>query len=519
MKTRKTILSVLIIAALLVSLAACTSVTSNPTTASTTAGGATAATTSGAAATTQLAKVSLHFITRALSNSKEDNDVLAVLKKKFNADIKWEMKPSEKYTDTTAVIISSGDYPDMLEAWFSAGSIVEVPLLYEEGTIIGLNKLLEKYGPNILKSRPFKENWLYMDDGERAAIPCRFVDVPEQTFMIRQDWLDKLGMKMPKTLDELKAVAKAMTFNDPDGNGKNDTIGLAGTANTKSFTDGTFAIAMGAYDNFYDWAEVNGKYEPWEIREATMKAVKWYRECYQEGIVEKDFMVMTREQYLERKNLGQYGIERWWTTHLTPASPWWRAYTESVKGVKPAILAPVHAEGYKGVFPYKNSKESGKGASLLIFSTCKNPDRVVSLIDYLATDEGADLATFGPEGVAWEVKDNTIVMKSGLTEEQKLQAGVGAYSVVFWKNVFKRDANQLIKDALVSVPVNYATIMNFAAYTGDTSALTSLRNAELVSMIVDPNVNVEERFAAYRKEWLAKGGQDYLNYINNNLKK
>lgn len=516
------ILIILILAMLLTTLAACSGTGTTTTTTGTTK--ATTGTTTGGTTTQGTTappeKVSLYFITRALSNNKEDNATLDYIKEKFNVDLKWEMKPSEKYSDTTALIISSGDYPDMLECWFAAGSIVEVPLLYEDGIIIGLNELLTERGPNIEKARPYEENWLWMEDGERAAIPCRFVDVPEQTFMIRQDWLDSLGMQMPTTLDELKSVAAAMTFDDPDGNGKDDTIGLAGSANTNSFSSSTFSIALGAYDETFDWKEVNGQYEPWQIREGTMKAIQWYRDCFQEGIVEKDFMVMTREQYLERKNLGQYGIERWWTTHLTDGSPWWRAYMESVEGVDPAILPPVHADGYKGTFPWNNSKESGKGASLVIFSTSEQPERVIDIIDFLATDEGADIATFGPEGIAWEVVDNKIVIKPNLTEEEKLAAGVGAYSVVFWKNIFKRDSTRWIDDAVAALtPVNYNLVMNFPAYTGDTSALGSLSNAEIVAMIVEPNVNVEQRFAAFRAEWLAKGGQDYIDYITDNMNK
>ena len=44
--------------------------------------------------------------------------------------------------------------------------------------------------------------------------------------LIRTDWLRKVGMQAPTTWDQLEAVAKAFTTQDPDGNGKNDTYGL-----------------------------------------------------------------------------------------------------------------------------------------------------------------------------------------------------------------------------------------------------------------------------------------------------
>ena len=54
--------------------------------------------------------------------------------------------------------------------------------------------------------------------------------------IFRQDWLDKLGLKYPETLDDMKNVLIAFTNNDPDGNGKNDTYGY--TAEKPSSSSG-----------------------------------------------------------------------------------------------------------------------------------------------------------------------------------------------------------------------------------------------------------------------------------------
>lgn len=49
---------------------------------------------------------------------------------------------------------------------------------------------------------------------------------------IRQDWLDKLGLEVPRTWDEMAAVAEAFVTQDPDGNGEDDTIGILGPGNS-----------------------------------------------------------------------------------------------------------------------------------------------------------------------------------------------------------------------------------------------------------------------------------------------
>jgi len=46
------------------------------------------------------------------------------------------------------------------------------------------------------------------------------------SFMIRKDWLEKLGLSMPTTVEELLEVARAFTYKDPDGNGLHDTYGF-----------------------------------------------------------------------------------------------------------------------------------------------------------------------------------------------------------------------------------------------------------------------------------------------------
>ena len=47
---------------------------------------------------------------------------------------------------------------------------------------------------------------------------------------VRKDWLDRLGLEPPETLEEYYEVIRAFTLDDPDGNGVQDTIGLTLTS-------------------------------------------------------------------------------------------------------------------------------------------------------------------------------------------------------------------------------------------------------------------------------------------------
>jgi len=89
-------------------------------------------------------------------------------------------------------------------------------------------------------------NRLATVDGAMYGLPDPGAMPMTDGLVIRQDWLDKLALKAPTTLDEFMTVAKAFTFDDPDGNGKADTYGYC------AFIDGSGLSSMGVGPRF-DW--------------------------------------------------------------------------------------------------------------------------------------------------------------------------------------------------------------------------------------------------------------------------
>src|SRR4030042_1238259 len=83
-------------------------------------------------------------------------------------------------------------------------------------------------------------------DGKLYGLPEPPPLPRREGFVIRQDWLDKLDLEVPTTPEELLAVAKAFTEQDPDGNGKNDTYGLGGFIVGQGLGN-RFDFIMGAY--------------------------------------------------------------------------------------------------------------------------------------------------------------------------------------------------------------------------------------------------------------------------------
>ena len=72
-----------------------------------------------------------------------------------------------------------------------------------------------------------------------------------QFYWIRQDWLDKLGLAVPTTVDELHDVLLAFKNNDPNGNGKADEIPLFDRSATSENEMGEYLALWDSSTGFY----------------------------------------------------------------------------------------------------------------------------------------------------------------------------------------------------------------------------------------------------------------------------
>jgi multiple sugar transport system substrate-binding protein len=90
--------------------------------------------------------------------------------------------------------------------------------------------------------------------GQAYAVPF---SAQANVLLVRKDWLDKLGLQPPKTWDDVESVAKAFTTGDPDGDGKNDTYGLAVPGTTARGYTSWYASSF-LYEAGADWLKSTG---------------------------------------------------------------------------------------------------------------------------------------------------------------------------------------------------------------------------------------------------------------------
>ncbi len=151
-------------------------------------------------------------------------------KNTLGVDIKtlWTAPGGDNSFDTKLkLMLSSGDkLPDV----FVSTNPATTNMFIESGKVMEIGEAFDKYASATWKSAmaDAPTAWQpFMRDGKKYAIPVLRQNMGTQSpLWIRQDWLDKLNLKAPTTLDELEKVMDAFVNQDPDGNGKKDTYAL-----------------------------------------------------------------------------------------------------------------------------------------------------------------------------------------------------------------------------------------------------------------------------------------------------
>ena len=154
--------------------------------------------------------------------------------------------PIPRWTDTAKynVLFAAGGAPDLI--WSYDNALKNQLIAQQE--LMPLDDLIAKSTTykKLLEDNPGLKKVSTAADGHIYQFGRLNGLTPNQVLMIRNDWLKKLGLAVPQTTDELLNVAKAFAKQDPDGNGKADTHGIALSFLTGYVIDAMFGNGGGS---------------------------------------------------------------------------------------------------------------------------------------------------------------------------------------------------------------------------------------------------------------------------------
>ena len=353
--------------------------------------------------TTQVEKpVNIRWARGGVSQDPTKDRVLLELQKQTNTAIEFVTTPDDQYQEKLNVMMASGEQLDVLNCDPNANTLGWA----KDGLLIAYDDLIKDnkypYISSILNADLFADMKI---DGKFYFKPLPLC--PQvQGNVIRQDWLDKLSLKMPTTIDELYTVIKAFTEQDPDGNGKNDTIGLFAGGDyfdfVMSIVTDAYAIGGGSNPN-NNWLKLpDGTLTRWEVSDNYKQALIFCRKLISEGLINKDWasVKIGDGSYLDEFAKGKVGI-------MIISQP--QIILQKLHAINPdakmAFLPPL--KGENGV-PANGGHTGGYWNGNVIPKTCANPDKVMQLMEYSMTKEGRELMNFGVRDVhIKEVKEET----------------------------------------------------------------------------------------------------------------
>ncbi|RJG26614.1 extracellular solute-binding protein [Paenibacillus thiaminolyticus] len=435
--------------------------------------------------------------------TENENPYLSYIEDETGLEVEVIIPPWHRYEDRVGVMMMSSHTPDLI----SISDPNWVSHYARKQMLAPLDHLIERYAPQ-LKERIPAEVWEQVSfNGQVYAIPSLNEAKGLEMMYIRKDWLDRLGLAPPETLEETVAVMRAFTTFDPDGNGIRNTYG---TSFIEDF--GRSSLWFGAFGvQLNQWAERDGKLVYSNILPEMKDALAFMRGLVAEGLIDPLFPIQT-QRGLERQVIdGRIGLftGTWYDTRgvleknaeCDPQAEW-------------ITLPYPQGPGGAGTYGLPTVR-----SYQVIPATSPHAVEVLQLLNFIS-GEGRDTLKFGFEGEVWEWRDGRRVTDMGMHNRDQYR---GMYA-----NLADIPESGYVRSRLDSLGLHYHLYDNLrhispyampnAFRSLPTPAMTryapllAKKNDRLIEIVLGERPL--DDFDTYAAEWLAEGGEEMTREAN-----
>lgn len=315
-------------------------------------------------------------------------------------DVSFTAIPRNNAKEKVNTLFSSGSAPDLL---FEYSPEIKNPL-YAQKQLMPIDDMINKYSTvykKLLEQTPALKKAGLKADGKLYEFGKLNEAMPTNILVMRQDWLKKLNLQMPKTTEELYQVAKAFAERDPDGNGQKDTYGFNLGNNVLTYEIfGADILVSDAPYSMYAYKMENGvPVKSWSGDKAYADFAK---RLVDEGIADKDFATdkngaKARQAFLNGK-LGIYAVQA--NSYPLWNQLWITDYATLKKSASEAELTvmavPKSPDGQ-----YMGRINNPVQMTAVVNADAKDPESVMKYVDFLSKPETGMTLTYGLEGVHW----------------------------------------------------------------------------------------------------------------------
>ncbi|MCB2340493.1 extracellular solute-binding protein [Clostridium estertheticum] len=444
--------------------------------------------------------------------------------KKYNVKVTYVTIPRTTDVDKFNMLLASGDAPDIIFSY----DYTTASSFYTRGAFQEVTKAkLDKYAPNLEKTLGADVLKYGAFDGKQMLIPAKRPLVGGISSVIRQDWLDKLGMKVPTNRDEYYAVLKAFKEKDPGKVGANNVIpqGLssmsaAGSGNINY----AFRPANVSAEEFAMYSDVVIPSLSWKPTEDTLK---WDNKLFNEGLISPEFVLDKDGTKLQADiSNGKVGV------FLMPLKtpPVLQTLVKNVPTAKFTVL-PATALLPAGQAP-QGFAYAPYGMLSGINKKCEHPDAVLKYMDWMSKSENLFVLQNGVAGKNYNLKGGLPVEVANYAGEDKLNfsSNKDMWALVTEQKEFgsldknlKMDAiakgapgfEKLYidgyKETLIGAKSNFMFNKPVTSLTKNSKTLGSKWEEASAKIVMGKVSEFDALYAKYSKDYLTSGYQEIIN--------
>ena len=317
----------------------------------------------------------------------EDNGYTRYLKKQLNIQNKdvFEAGENDNYQETVSMTIASRELPDvmvvndmdMLQLLVDNDLIEDLTQVYEDCTSSRIKDIYNSYGSEILDNVTF--------DGKLMALPETNIDDGPSLCWLRKDWMDKLGLDAPETVEDVENIVHEFVQKDPGGNGKGETVGLVcddeltgGCGYSYEYQNDIIFASFGAFPKQWIYNK-DGEVVYGSVQNEAKAALGKLRQMYEQGTVDNNFLMRESRDISELIVSGQCGsfFGPWWS----PNNPLMSAMQKNPNAEWQPYLIQTDKDGQTS-FASQNPNDK----YVVVRKGYKHPEIVMKIVSVLFDD-------------------------------------------------------------------------------------------------------------------------------------
>lgn len=323
---------------------------------------------------------------------EENNEWVKAVEEAAGVKLEIEAPAPSNYNDKLQITMASGNLPDIIYIFQNDNNYAKWA---GDGLLLELDDEIDKY-PN-LKENISAETFASF----RASTTGKIHAIPKSNqmsywgYVVNEEWLKKLGMDAPETLEEFYEFAKAVSNSDPDGNGRKDTFAISPSGQTNagaSVWEEYYLLSAFDLISAEDRLDENGEFKRRQEYEGYYPYLEFMRKLYEEKLIDPEFFLNKSAAHCEKfiqQRIGLFG-----------------GHDGGVKG----LFGKDSLDRILNNYEYYPNLKNSDGERILYASTpvwgawaisaeTKNKDAALKFLDFGNSPEGWRIMNIGKDGV------------------------------------------------------------------------------------------------------------------------